>query len=103
MTEAELNDLLEGIMESSRVPCPACAKERKKKNQKTLSVTVTGDDVLYQCWHCSLSGKYTRRRTLELSNVTAISIPKESDQSLVDGYLLKRGICLLYTSDAADE
>ena len=92
MTEGELNDLLEGIMESSRVPCPACAKDRKKKNQKTLSVTVTGDDVLYQCWHCSLSGKYTRQRKTELSNVKAISIPKESDQSLVDAYLLKRGI-----------
>lgn len=93
--ESDLSDLLERMVESSRVSCPACAKDRKKKHTKTLSVTVAGDDVLYQCWHCNLSGKYTRRRAVDFvkrSNVKAISIPKESDPSVIDKYLLKRGI-----------
>ena len=98
MTESELNDFLEGVRETGRMTCPACAKERRKKNSRTLSVTIEGDDVLYQCWHCDLSGRYVRKKQF-VSNVKAISIPKTTDQSLVDQYLLKRGIDPVKTYD----
>ena len=29
---------------------------RKKKHEKTLSLKRDGDKILYQCWHCQLSG-----------------------------------------------
>ena len=32
------------------------AFERKKKHEKTLSLTRKGDKIVYQCWHCQLSG-----------------------------------------------
>jgi twinkle protein len=89
---SEIEDLLDGVFESGRISCPSCSRERKKKNTKTLSVTVSGDEVLYQCWHCDLKGRYQRERLQVSSNVTAISVPKHSDQSMVDEYLLKRGI-----------
>ncbi len=98
MTESELNDFLEGVRETGRMTCPACSKERRKKNSRTLSVTIEGDDVLYQCWHCDLSGRYVRKKQF-VSNVKAISIPKTTDQSLVDQYLLKRGIDPVKTYD----
>lgn len=89
---SEFDYFFEGLHESKRYPCPSCSKQRKKKHTKTLSVTISGDSVLYNCWHCSLAGNYLRRPIPATSNVRAISIPKESDQSLVDQYLLKRGI-----------
>ena len=92
MKQTELDHFFSGITESRRYTCPVCAKQRKKKHTKTLSVTVSGNNVLYQCWHCDLSGKYERKTMPEISNVRAISIPKQSDQSMVDQYLLKRGI-----------
>ena len=89
---SEFDYFFKGLHESKRYPCPSCSKQRKKKHTKTLSVTISGDSVLYNCWHCSLAGNYLRRPIPATSNVRAISIPKESDQSLVDQYLLKRGI-----------
>ena len=89
---SEYDYFFEEVTESRRYSCPACSKERKKQHLKTLSVTLSGDHVLYNCWHCNLAGKY-KRRSLHVgpsvsSNVRAISIPKESDQSLIDKYLL---------------
>ena len=42
--------------QNKRIECPDCSQNRKKKNQKTLSLTRDGDNILYQCWHCQLSG-----------------------------------------------
>lgn len=92
MKNSEFDYFFEGITDSRRYACPACSKERKKKHTKTLSVTISGDNILYNCFHCGLSGKYLRKSVPIISNVRAISIPKESDQALIDQYLLKRGI-----------
>ena len=42
--------------QNKRIVCPSCSQNRKKKNEKTLSLTRDGDSILYQCWHCQLSG-----------------------------------------------
>ena len=42
--------------QNKRIVCPSCSQSRKKKNEKTLSLTRDGDSILYQCWHCQLSG-----------------------------------------------
>jgi len=41
----------------SRVSCPSCGPDRRKKNERTLSVTVDGDWALYNCHHCGESGR----------------------------------------------
>ena len=41
----------------SRVPCPECGPHRKKRGEKTLSVTVDGEFALYKCHHCDASGR----------------------------------------------
>mgnify|MGYP003632343130 FL=1 len=42
-----------------RIKCPDCSGDRKKKNEKTLSVTQKDGKYLYQCWHCGISGGYS--------------------------------------------
>src|SRR5210317_868484 len=39
-----------------KIVCPSCGPERKKKNDRTLSLNITQDKVLYQCWHCQQQG-----------------------------------------------
>ncbi len=75
--------------------CPVCSPDRKKKHDKTLSVHPDGDSILYQCWHCSLSGKINAKAEWEIpvkAPVKAISMPKQSDKALGDAFLRNRGI-----------
>ena len=64
-----------------RIECPACSPHRKKKNQKTLSLTRDSDKILYQCWHCQLSGvvnmNQTTTTTKKITEPTPISVAKE--------------------------
>ena len=39
-----------------KVVCPICSKTRKKKHERTLSLRVSSDETLYQCWHCQVTG-----------------------------------------------
>ena len=39
-----------------RIKCTECSSQRKKKNERTLSVTQKDGKYLYQCWHCGASG-----------------------------------------------
>lgn len=36
--------------------CPDCHSMRRNKQDRSLSVEVTGDHVKYRCWHCELAG-----------------------------------------------
>ena len=36
-----------------KVNCPFCSPNRKKKDQKTLSLRVDNDVIVYNCWHCT--------------------------------------------------
>jgi twinkle protein len=44
--------------DGTRIICPECSQERKKKNEKTLSITQKDNKYLYNCWHCGVSGSY---------------------------------------------
>ena len=95
MTDAELEDWILGIDGAGRFECPVCGPTRKKKNQKTLSVTVDGDYVLYNCWHCELSGKKKKKSYIpETSKITAISKPKTVNKELISKFLSGRKIDL---------
>ena len=39
-----------------KIVCPFCSHQRKKRGQKTLSIKVEGDSIVYNCWHCEASG-----------------------------------------------
>mgnify|MGYP003627039729 CR=1 FL=1 len=40
----------------SRTTCPVCGPERKKKNERTLSVKLDGDAAVFICHHCGVAG-----------------------------------------------
>jgi len=94
-----MREFLSTVHDSARYICPLCADSRKKKNERTLSVTVEGDGVKYTCWHCTEAGGYTYK---QLRNEPprprispaprAISVPKDSDADNVGSYLASRGI-----------
>ena len=79
--------------------CPLCSGDRKKKNQKTLDVDEVADGLVYKCWHCEASGIVRRDDPFDdfeidkpVTKVTAISVPKQSDQLVADNFLTLRGI-----------
>jgi len=47
------------MTETGRIRCPSCGDTRKKKNEKSMSVTIGSGTSIYQCFHCGVSGKVT--------------------------------------------
>ena len=97
-----MREFLSTVNDTARYICPLCADSRKKKSERTLSVTVEGDGVKYTCWHCSEAGGYTYKQLKNWHEPPqtrtrppaprAISVPKDSDAGKVEGYLASRGI-----------
>jgi len=94
-----MKDFLSTVQDSARYICPLCSGSRKKKTERTLSVTVEGDGVKYTCWHCDEAGGYTYQqlrdepvRPRNSPPPRAISVPKDSDETRVENYLASRGI-----------
>ena len=70
---------------NKRIECPSCSQGRKKKNQRTLSLTREGNKVLYQCWHCQLSGVVDMNKKNNLvekkvEKITPLKISKTASQ-----------------------
>jgi twinkle protein len=51
-----IEEFVASLNESGRYRCPACSQERRKKRERTLSVTVESDRTLFDCWHCNETG-----------------------------------------------
>jgi len=66
----------EGKSGQVRIRCPNCSHQRKKKHEKTMSLSIEGEAVLYNCWHCDISGRVNksnwseRMRTSTRTNTT---------------------------------
>jgi hypothetical protein len=95
-----LDEFLSTVNQSARYVCPMCSKDRKKKTDRTLSVTVDFDGTKYFCHHCGISGvkaekpyyeKYLDQQDIS-STVRAISVPKTSDDAQIETSLSERGI-----------
>ena len=80
------------IHEDCRIKCPDCSDQRKNKTAKTLSVTRQGNEYLYYCHHCHLSGKHIKKQDIIQPNVRAISVPQTFDESKVSRFLRDRNI-----------
>jgi len=99
MSTQVMRDFLSTIKESNRFLCPECSHTRKKKHDRTLSVTVDNEGVMWKCFHCDSEGRHTHE-TLKQGNgipkkvnpPTAISVPKQSDMDKAEAYLATRGI-----------
>ena len=56
---------------SKRVRCPECGPERRKQNEKTLSLTFDREFALFFCHHCEIHGRIDYEEGVELDEVTS--------------------------------
>lgn len=91
-----IDEFVRGFTSSSRENCPACSADRKKKNQKTLSITVKPDATVYMCWHCGVSGGIKREKFYEAymsdSKITKIPTQLNSNVDQIQQFFLGRGV-----------
>ena len=72
-----LEDYVLSYNTDARVKCPDCGDQRKKKNQKTFSITIKPDSNLYHCHHCGLSGAVRRKKFYEAHMEKIVKIPTQ--------------------------
>ena len=99
MSTQVMREFLSTIQETNRYLCPECSHKRKNKHDRSLSVTVDNEGVMWKCHHCDSEGRHTHKTlkggfspTKKITPPTAISVPKESDNILAEKYLASRGI-----------
>ena len=91
----EIKEQLSAVVDSCRIACPSCSGDRKKKHEKTLSVTVNPDGTkLYFCHHCGESGSIFKKKEHypKESKVTRIQPRATVDQSSISTFFGNRGI-----------
>jgi twinkle protein len=54
---SHLNEVAPYRGSHARTTCPMCGPDRKKRNERTLSVTFEEDSALYMCHHCHEQGR----------------------------------------------
>jgi len=91
----KIQEALTAVYEDCRLPCPACSDSRKKKYEKTLSVTINVDgSKVYFCHHCGESGSLfkPKEKFLQERKVTTIEPPAAVDKSRIEEFFSARGI-----------
>jgi twinkle protein len=93
----DINNFVSNFNHSTRENCPACSGDRKKKNQKTLSVTVKPDAIVYMCWHCGVSGGVERKKFYEgymepEKKITKIPTQLNYNVDLIKRFFKDRGV-----------
>jgi len=77
---------------TTRVACPYCSPERRKANQKDMTLTRKDDGaVVYHCHHCQTNGS-VQPKERKLSAVPQASIVNNKLQKHHYEWLFKRGI-----------
>ena len=72
-------------------------RRRKKKRERTLSIKVENQSILYNCWHCQANGVVSleeRYMPAQRSNKVALAVKHDWDdlsKNVID-WLSKRGI-----------
>ena len=83
-----LSSIKEG--QSRRLSCPACSPHRRKKGERTLSVTVDGQYALYFCHHCEEKGSISISDTPKEPEAVATTTNELKESQLE--WLSSRGI-----------
>jgi len=91
-----LEDYVLSYNTDARVRCPDCGDQRKKKNQKTFSITIKPDSNLYHCHHCGLSGAVRRKKFYEAHMEKVVKIPTQLNYNvqLIQDFLEARNVHL---------
>lgn len=92
----KLQEIGINITTTGRTICPECSSERKKSNDKCLSVTFKEDGIAYHCFNCNFSGvvpyeERTRVRQIKSYTRPEKAVTKKSDLELIQ-YVKTRGI-----------
>jgi twinkle protein len=95
------------VREAGRTTCPFCGPDRKKSNERTLSVKVDGDCAVYMCHHCDEKGKvnFSMEESVAVKEVAVKSqvvVPIEEYDVLSEAqlaYLASRGISMSTASE----
>lgn len=94
-----LEDVVQQQHQSTRVQCPVCSEDRKKKSEKTLSVTVTPTGSLYMCHHCGIKGSIRKEAFYEKhlnekpkQNVTQIPTQLNANVDIIRQFFKGRGV-----------
>ena len=90
-----LQDFVLQYERSIRTTCPACSPDRKKKGEKTLSITVNHDSTVYLCHHCGVTGGVKRKKFYEEhmkpEKVTKIPTQLNYNVDLIKEFFSNRG------------
>jgi len=79
--------------ESTRVACPYCSAERRKSNQKDMTLTRKSDGaVVFHCHHCQTNGSVQPQQERILSAVPSPTIVSNKLQDQHYAWLATRGI-----------
>ena len=79
--------------ESTRVACPYCSAERRKSNQKDMTLTRKADGaVVFHCHHCQTNGSVQPQQERILSAVPNPTIVSNKLQDTHYAWLATRGI-----------
>jgi twinkle protein len=80
-----------------KIKCPSCSHSRKNKTDKTLSLKIEQDKILFQCWHCNMQGIVPLEEKVEkINRVETMSVAKNVEKTPLTGaalsWLESRGI-----------
>jgi|TARA_R100000479_G_scaffold141921_1_gene77642 twinkle protein len=85
-----------------KIVCPLCADTRKKKRDKSLSVNIDGERIVYNCHHCGSNGAVNNKSSWSKPKMQVvkqqpkkqepIELPKQDDIQESLAWLENRGI-----------
>jgi len=96
--EASVQNLSHG---QHKTVCPICSNNRKKKNDKSLSVNIDSERIVYNCHHCGSNGAINTRKNWSKPHMKAvkpikkqepITLPNQDDKEDSIKWLENRGI-----------
>ena len=78
----------------SRIKCPECSPDRRKSNERTLSVSSPSEDgaILFYCHHCTASGRVTISDKQDVATPQVAGTSKSSLEPVHIKWLADRGI-----------
>ena len=72
-----------------KIKCPSCSPSRKNKTDRTLSLKIEQDKILFQCWHCDQQGIVPLAERVEKTNrVEPMSVAKNVEKTPLTGAAL---------------
>jgi twinkle protein len=81
------------VLGQNRTICPECSTDRKKSEERCLSVTIEEDGALFLCHHCGYSGRVGAIISTRKTNFTKPDyVASDSLEEVVSSYFKGRGI-----------